>query len=220
MYNRRRNVMLKRVERGNTVRKDYDREARRIKEEDEELEARREMEENEREVRRVEDEKREHLREVCGRNILPEDRKSTSAFPRYSETQYKGDYYYNRSYAERFPRRGAGSSDDHVRQRRSYYQKNYPNPPLSPRGIQREARRLDEIDSRRLEVMIPCKKLLMWKDEECFLYAVDILKNLKFKPLYYCQARGTRSLEYNSIWLPKTRGGEKKSPFDFKALNH
>ena len=26
-------------------------------------------------------------------------------------------------------------------------------------------------------------------------------------------------MEYNSIWLPKTRGGEKKSPFDFEALN-
>ena len=75
------------------------------------------------------------------------------------------------------------------------------------------------MDPRKLEVMIPCKKFLMWKDEECFLYAVDILRNLRFKPLYYCQARGTKSSEYNSIWLPKTRGGEKKSVFDFKALN-
>ena len=45
------------------------------------------------------------------------------------------------------------------------------------------------------------------------------MRNLRFKPLYYCQARGTKSSEYNSIWLPKTRGGDKKSVFAFKALN-
>ena len=76
------------------------------------------------------------------------------------------------------------------------------------------------MDPRKLEVMIPYKKFLTWKNEECFLYAVDILRNLRFKPLYYCQAtRGAKSSEYNSIWLPKTRGGEKKSASDFKALN-
>ena len=84
VYNRRRKVMLKRAERGKSVRKDSDQEVRRIKEEDDEYRTRREMEDSEREVRRVEGEKREHLREVCGRDILPEDRKSTSAFPRYS----------------------------------------------------------------------------------------------------------------------------------------
>ena len=121
VYNRRRKVMLKRAERDNAAHKDYEREARRIEEEQEELEARREiMEEQEREIRREEDEKRKHIREICGRNILPEDREPPPPPPRYSEVQYKGDYYYNRSYAARFPRTGAGSSNDHVRQRRSY----------------------------------------------------------------------------------------------------
>ena len=220
VYNRRRKVMLRRAEHMNAGRKDYDHEPHSIKEEVDEYEARRQEQEHEREVRRIEDEKREHLREICGRNILPEDRKSSSAFPKYLESEYKGDYYYNRSYEERFPRRSAGSSNDHVRQSRSsHYQKQYPNQPLSPRSIKREANMIEETEPRKLEVIMPYTKFLMWKHGECFLYARDILKNLTFKPLYYCQPKGTKSLEYNSVWLPKTRSGEKKSASDFESLN-
>ena len=78
---------------------------------------------------------------------------------------------------------------------------------------------IEETDPRNLEVVIPYAKFLMWKHEECFLYTRDILRNLTFKPLYYCQPKGTKSLEYNSVWLPKTRSGEKKSPFAYKSLN-
>ena len=78
---------------------------------------------------------------------------------------------------------------------------------------------IEETEPRKLEVIMPYTKFLMWKHEECFLYTRGMLRNLTFKPLYYCQAKGTKSLEYNSIWLPKTRGGEKKSVFDLKALN-
>ena len=166
VYNRRRKVMLRRAEHAKAGRKDYDHEPHSIKEEVDEYELRRQEQEREREVRRIEDEKREHLREICGRNILPEDRKSSSAFPKYLESEYKGDYYYNRSYEERFPRRSAGSSNDHVRQSRSsYYQKQYPNQPLSPRSIKREAKMIEETEPRQLEVIIPHAKLLMWKHE-------------------------------------------------------
>ena len=61
-----------------------------------------EAEHEEREVRRIEDEKRQRMLEICGRDILPEDRRPPPPPPRESEVQYKGDYYYNRSYAERF----------------------------------------------------------------------------------------------------------------------
>ena len=165
VYNRRRKVMLKRAERDFEEYQNKEREARRAadEEEEEEREARREIkEENERDVRREEDDKRKRM------NTLPENREPPPPPSRYSETQYKGDYYYNRSYAERFPRTGAGSSDDHVRQRRSYYQKSYPNPPFSPRSIQKEARKVDEIDPRKLEVMIPFKKFLTWKMKRVF----------------------------------------------------
>ena len=94
MTDHRRKVILRRAERNHAAYEENERETRRVKEEQDEREARREiMEENEREVRREEDEKRKHLREICGRNILPEDRKSSSAFPKYSEREYKGDYY-------------------------------------------------------------------------------------------------------------------------------
>ena len=157
VYNRMRK-MLKRTEHTKTGRKDYDHEPRKIKEEVDEYDLRRQQQEEEREIRRIEDEKRVHLREIRGRNILPEDRKSS----------YKGDYYYNRSHEERFPRGSAGSSNDHVRQTRSYYQRQYPNAPLSPRSIKREARRIEETDSRKLEVIIPYKKFLTWKMENAF----------------------------------------------------
>ena len=170
------------------------------------------MLENEREVRKVEAERYQRMLEICDRDILP---KPPPPPPRESEVQYKGDYYYRRSYAERFPATGARSSTDQFRGRRSYH-RSYPNPPLSPKSIQRAARLIEEKDPHKLEVMIASQKFLLWKDGEEYLYSVNILKDLRLKPLYDCPILRSKSdgkyvyepvTEYNSRRLPKTRKG-------------
>jgi len=218
---RRREVILKRAEQDQAYEERIEQEVRRI-----ENEKYQRMLENEREVREIEAERYQRMLEICDRDILPKP-PSPPKESRKDEVEYKGDYYYQRNYAERFPAKGAGSSTDQPRGRRNY-QRSYPNPPLSPKSIQRAARWVEENEPRKLEVMIASRKFLEYKDGKKYLYAEGILKNLRLRPLYYCPILRSKSngqyiyeqvTEYSSKWLPKTRKGVWKNTFDYQAIN-
>ena len=182
----------------------------------------------ERHVQRVEErgEREERMLQLCDRNHLPRP-PMPAKDSRKDEVAYKGDYYYRRSYAERFPETGAGSSTDQRRGRRNF-RRIYPNPPVSPGGIKRAARWVEENAPHKLQILIEFRKLFEWKDGERFLYAEHILKNLSLKPRYYCPILRSKAngeliyehvKEYNSKWLPRTKKGVEKEPSEYFSIN-
>ena len=128
--------------------------------------------------------------ELCDRNNLPRPPTPTKE-PRKTEVAYKGDYYYRRSYAERFPGSAAGSPTYQRRGRRNFRRID----PLVPPGcIKRAARRIEEKAPHKLQKLIEFRKLFEWKDGERFVYAEHILKNLILRPRYYCPILRTKAI--------------------------
>ena len=75
--------------------------------------------------------------------------------------------------------------------------------------------------------MIASRKFLEWKDGEEYLYSVNILKNLRLRPLYYCPILRSKSngqyiyeqvKEYSSKWLPRTKKGVVKEPSEYSSI--
>ena len=170
------------------------------------------------------EERQERLLELCDRNNIPRPPKPYSE-SRENLVTNKGDFYYRRSYAERFPRSTAGSSTDQRREKRNFRKI---NPPVSPGGIKRAARRIEEKAPHKLQKLIEFQKLFEWKDGERYLYAEHILKDLILKPQYYCPILRTKAngeliyehvTEYNSIWRPRTKKGYEKDPLDYFSLD-
>ena len=99
------------------------------------------------------------------------------------DRSYRGDFYYKRSYAERFPHQAARSSKEQSGDQRKYLKI---KEPVSPDGIRKAARRIEENSPEALHNLIESQKLFEWKDGERQLYAERILKDLDLKPRYYC----------------------------------
>ena len=79
------------------------------------------------------------------------------------DRSYRGDFYYQRSYAERFPRSIAGSSTDQMGDKRKY---RMINEPVSPGSIKKAARRLEEESPHVLQKLFEFQKLFEWKGSE------------------------------------------------------